>query len=301
MANPNPITEILSNDAHESIALIPDQLILLDNYGLINPLAALQTDTLLSINQMIICFVMQGNIQVRMNGEEAEIRGGQVLTTLPESEGTFHKASADCRFIMFIIFPDLLKQTFEDIYINYDRTVYEKGFLIEDCSEEQMSAFQLLYTELKKECIRANYEYKMIVIRSYLNVLLINDIKLFETTKKADTLADISSRQYDIFQKFLEALNEHAKTERTVQFYADLLHISPKYLSFVSLQYSNKNASQWIGEYVVHHAKTLISIHHKSSAEIASELKFPNLISYNRFFKRIAGMSPREYRRSLNL
>ena len=88
---------------------------------------------------MIICFVMQGSIHVRINGEETDIMAGQVMTTLPESEGEFMNASSDCRFIMFVIFPDLLKKTFDDIYINYDRTVYEKGFLIENCIEEQMS------------------------------------------------------------------------------------------------------------------------------------------------------------------
>ena len=295
-----PVIDILSHDANASMVMIPEELVLLDNYGLVRPLAPLKTSESVKIDQMIICFVMQGSIHVKINGEETDIMAGQVMTTLPESEGEFINASNDCRFIMFVIFPELLKMTFDDIYINYDRTVYEKGFLIEDCIEEQMSIYQLLYTELRKECVRMNYEYKMVVVRSYLNALLINNMKLIETTKNQEIQGNTNSRQYDLFQKFLEALNNYAKTERTVQFYADLLHISPKYLSFVALQYSDKNASQWIGEYVVHHAKTMISIHHMTSAEIAQELQFPNLISYNRFFKRIAGITPKEYKKSLN-
>ncbi len=293
------VLDILSREANASMVMIPNELVLLDNYGLIRPLAPLKTSETVKIDQMIICFVMQGKIHARINGEETDINAGQVLTTLPESEGMFMSSSNDCRFIMFVIFPEMLKKTFDDIYINYDRTVYEKGFLIDDCIEEQMSIYQLLYTELRKECVRMNYEYKLVVVRSYLNALLINNIKLVET-KTQEHHGNTNSRQYDIFQKFLEALNEYAKTERTVQFYANLLNISPKYLSFVSLQYSDKNASQWIGEYVVHHAKTMISIHHMSSAEIAHELQFPNLISYNRFFKRITGITPKEYKKSLN-
>ena len=296
----SPVVDILSREANTSLAMIPDEIILLDNYGQVSPLAPLQTNQSIKIDQMIIFFVMQGTVQVKINGIETEIQGGQALTTLPESEGAFISASPDCRFIMFVIFPDILKKTFDDIYINYDRTQYEKGFLIEDCTEEQMSIYQLLYTELRKECVRMNYEYKLIVIRSYLNALLLNSMKLFEVDESKEHTGNTTSRQYDLFQRFLDALNEHAKTERTVYFYANLLNISPKYLSYVSLQYSDKNASQWIGEYVVHHAKTLMSVHHKTSSEIAKELQFPNLISYNRFFKRIAGITPKEYKKSLN-
>ena len=299
----HPLSDILTYDSRDSLGVIPNELVIMDNFregG--GPLDSLNMHEPIHIDQMIICFVMQGRIQARINGEDVVINGGQVLTALPESEGMFVDSSRDCRFILYIIYPEFLKSIFEDLYINYDRTVFEKSFLVESCSEEQMSIYQLLYTELKKECVRPNYEYKLIVVKSYLNALLTNNTKLFEAASSSGKKeGNVGSRQYDMFKKFLDALNEHARTERTVQFYADLLQISPKYLSYVSLQYTGKNASQWIGEYVVHHAKTLISIHHKTSAEIAKELEFPNLISYNRFFKRIAGISPKEYRKSLKL
>lgn len=299
----HPLADILSNKSCEQMSIIPNEIILLDNYAEEqDPLASLNTAEVVHIDQMFTCFVMQGRLKAKINGEEVTVFGGQVLTALPKSEGYFIESSEDCRFIMFIIYPDMMKRTFEDIYINYDRTIYETSFIVETCTEEQMSVYQVLYTELRKECVREPYEHRLLVVRSYLNVLFTNSIKLYDLTSgntEKKNLAD--SRQYEMFQKFIEALNKHAKTERSVQFYADLLHITPKYLSYVSIQYTGKNASQWIGEYVVHHAKTLISIHHKSSAEIAEELNFPTLISYNRFFKRITGISAKEYRKGLNL
>lgn len=280
---------------------ITDEFILFDNYsGECDTFPLLNTDEIIHIDQMAICCVMQGMLRIRINGKEIAVCEGQVLTILPESGVILTEVSSDCKYIMFAVYPNLLKKTFEDIYIIYDRTVYEKCFIVGSCTEEQMSMYQVLYTELKKECNRPQYKYKPLVVRSYLNVLLINNVKIFngtESTLEKELKAE--SRQYEMFQKFLDALNLYAKTERTVQFYADLLHITPKYLSYVSLQFTGKNASRWIGEYVVHHAKILISIHHKTSAEIAAELNFPTLISYNRFFKRIAGISPKMYRKTL--
>jgi len=296
----SPFVSILSPEANEAVTIVPDELILLDNYGLINPLLPLNKKIDVRIDQMVICFVMQGKLNAHINGYDITIEGGQVLTTLPESEGGFLDASNDCRFIIFIIYPEILRQTFDDLYINYDRSSYDKGFLVEKCTEEQMSIYQLLYTEIKKECMRYDYEYKLVVLRSYINALLINNVKLFEASNEMDTQSNLSSKQYNIFQKFLKALSTYSKTERSVQYYANLLNITPKYLSFITLQYSNKNASQWIDEYVVHCAKNLISIHHLKSSQIVKVMNFQNLISFNRYFKRVTGLSPKEFRKNTN-
>lgn len=294
--------EILSQEPGDSKGVIPGELILLSNSGGNNPLSVLTPFESFMIEQMVICFVMQGKLRVIVNGNDVEINGGQVFATLPQSEGIFKGASDDCRFLIFIIYPDMLRMVLDDIYINFDRTMHEKSFKLCNCTEEQMSMYQLMFTELKKECIRADYEYKLIAVRSYLNALLLNNMDIFDPrlSKTIDTDASKTSRQYDLFQRFLDALNRHSFQERSVTFYANLLHVTPKYLSYVCTLYSNKNASQWIGEYVVHHAKTLMDVQHKSSAEIVEELQFQNLISFNRFFKRIAGMTPKEYKKSLN-
>ena len=294
--------EILSQEPSDSKGVIPDELILLSNSGGNNPLSILTPFESFMIEQMVIFFVMQGKLKVIVNGNDIEVNGGQVFTTMPQSEGVFKSASDDCRFLVFMIYPDILRKTLDDIYINYDRTIHEQSFKVCDCTEEQMSMYQLMYTELKRECIRTDYEYKLIAVRSYLNALLLNNMDILNQSlsKSIDTNASKTSRQYDLYQKFLDALNRHCIKERSVTFYADLLHITPKYLSYVCTLYSDKNASQWIGEYVVHHAKTLMSVQHKSSAEIVEELQFQNLISFNRFFKRITCITPKEYKKSLN-
>lgn len=294
--------EIISQEPGEAKGVIPGELILLSNSGGHNPLSVLTPFESIIIEQMGICFVMQGKLKVIINGIDVEVNGGQVLATLPQSEGVFKSASDDCRFLIFIIYPDILRKTLDDIYINFDRTMHEKSFKLCDCTEEQMSMYQLMFTELKRECLRSDYEYKLIAVRSYLNALLLNNTNIFDQSlsKNIDTNASKTSRQYDLFQKFLDALNKYSLKERSVTFYANLLHVTPKYLSYVATLYSDKNASQWIGDYVVHHAKTMMSVQHKSSAEITEELQFQNLISFNRFFKRIAGMTPKEYKKSLN-
>jgi AraC-like DNA-binding protein len=276
----------------EPSACIPNEVLLFDNYGAYDPVQYIDTGSMKLYHMGILC-MLRGEMRLNINGEDVTIKGGQALTTLPETELFISSVSDDKKYLSIIIYPDLLHKTYEDIYLNNDKTTFDKGFMLGSCNEEEMSIYQIIYSELKKECLRPDYEFKIMAVRSYLNALLINNMNLYDISDRIDI--DPSSRQYDVYQKFLKALNIHAKKERTVKFYADLLGISPKYLSFVCLQYSRKNASQWISEYVVHNAKTLMNIHHLSVAETAEHLNFHSINSFNRFFKRVTNQSPREY------
>ena len=275
---------------------MPGEVLLFDNYGTVNPLQAFISEGL-KLHHMTTFFLMRGKAVFDINGEEVNMTGGQTLTTLPDTKLVFRSASEDNRYLLVVIYPDLLRKTYEDIYLNYDMTTFSKGYLLGSCNEEQMSIYQIIYVELKRECLRPDYEFKMTAIRSYLNALLINNMNLYDTSDSVDI--DPHSRQYDVYQDFLEALNTYSKTERTVKFYADQLDITPKYLSFVCLQYSQKNASQWICDYVAYNARTLMGIHHLSVAETSKQLNFSSLNSFNRFFKRVTGQSPKEYIKSL--
>ncbi|MBQ9641558.1 MAG: AraC family transcriptional regulator [Bacteroidaceae bacterium] len=293
----NIINDAFSPEKITPSCAIPNEILLFDNYGQSNPLQPMSTNEGWKLRHMTIFFLMQGKVEFRINGEEVKVTGGQVLTTMPDTEVRYRFASYNNKYLLFVIYPELLSKVYGDINLNYDKTTFDKGYLVASCNEEEMSLYQILYAELKKECHRDNYEFQMIAVRSYLNALIINGLTLYKISKINDR--GLHSRQYDVYQNFMDQLNLHAKNERTVQFYAGQLHISPKYLSYVTMQYSNKNASQWISEYVAHHAKTMLCTQHLSTEETARQLNFPTKNSFCRFFKRVTGLSPKEFIRSM--
>ncbi|MBQ9363894.1 MAG: AraC family transcriptional regulator [Bacteroidaceae bacterium] len=279
---------------------IPKQLLLFDNINAPSPLLPMTSPDGNMFRHMTFFFVMQGDMQFRINSKQTVVKGGQVLVTLPDAEVQYLSASADNKYLLFVIYPELLLQIYKYINQSYDKTSFSKGFLTGPCSEEQMALYQIFYNELRKECFREEYDFKMIAVKNYLSALLINSIAI---DKKSPSTSDpaLHSRQYDVYQRFMDLLNQYAKNERTVQFYADQLHISAKYLSFVTMQYSNRNASQWISEYVAYNAKNLLGTQNMTSAEAASQLNFPTKNSFNRFFKRVTGISPKEYIKQHNM
>ena len=92
------------------------------------------------------------------------------------------------------------------------------------------------------------------------------------------------SKQVNIYNKFLNLLNEYSATNREVQFYAEKLGITPKYLSAVTIEYSGKNASSWIDEYVITKAKNLLREQSYNIKDVSEHLNFPSQSFFGRYF-----------------
>lgn len=76
----------------------------------------------------------------------------------------------------------------------------------------------------------------------------------------------------------MKLLTKYHKRERSMGFYAEQLHITPKYLSSIIKEVSGRSAAEWIDRYVILEAKALLRYSGLSIQEIAYELNFqPNL------------------------
>ena len=106
------------------------------------------------------------------------------------------------------------------------------------------------------------------------------------------------SKQEVLLEDFLDFVQKHYKEERSVEFYADKLCLTPKYLSTVIRQTSGKTAGEWIDEYVVLEAKALLKSTKMTIQQISEELNFPSQSFFGKYFKRLAGVSPKEYKGS---
>ena len=104
------------------------------------------------------------------------------------------------------------------------------------------------------------------------------------------------SRNDEYFNQFMSELTKHYMQERSVGFYAGQLHLTPKYLTTLIKRISGLSVSEWIDNYVIIEAKTLLKYSHMSIQEIAYYLNFPNQSFFGSYFKRNTGMSPSQYK-----
>ena len=105
-----------------------------------------------------------------------------------------------------------------------------------------------------------------------------------------------TTRQADLFQRFVALVHEHCTEQREVVFYADRLCISTRYLSTIIRSVAHSTAKEFIDRSVVLEIKMLLGSTELSVQEIAYRLHFPDQSYLGRFFKKHTGVSPTEFR-----
>ena len=105
-----------------------------------------------------------------------------------------------------------------------------------------------------------------------------------------------------IFAEFCDLVVAHFREAKEVLFYADKLHLHPKYLSrVISTETHGISPKKWIASYVVAQAKRVIEANPMwSLKEVSYDLGFEEPTSFYRYFKRVAGMTAQAYKESLN-
>lgn len=105
-----------------------------------------------------------------------------------------------------------------------------------------------------------------------------------------------TTRQADLFQRFVALVHEHCTEQREVAFYADQLCISTRYLSTIIRSVAHSTAKEFIDRSVVLEIKMLLGSTELSVQEIAYRLHFPDQSYLGRFFKKHTGVSSTEFR-----
>lgn len=104
------------------------------------------------------------------------------------------------------------------------------------------------------------------------------------------------SREQRLFTDFIQLVSRYAPEHHTIDFYASSLCLTPRYLSTMIKQVSGKSAKQWIDDSLVTRIKIALKHSDKPIADITDEMNFPNQSFLTKFFKRMTGMTPSEFR-----
>ena len=93
-------------------------------------------------------------------------------------------------------------------------------------------------------------------------------------------------------------INAHVAAEHNIEFYADRLFLSPRYMSTVVKKVSGRSAKEWIDDALVARIKVALRYTDRQAAQISDDFGFPNTSFFSKFFKRLTGLTPLQYRQS---
>lgn len=160
--------------------------------------------------------------------------------------------------------------------------------------EEQELLLRLSY-ELIERNNHPDHPFRTEIINAQLYIICYEIVALFLSRNPIPQQS--RSRNDTIFQQFIYYLTKHANKEREVDFYAQLLYLTPHYLSSIVKEKSGMTASQWIAKTVILQAKSLLNSTQLTVQQVAEELNFPNPSFFGQYFKKHTGLTPKGFRK----
>ena len=249
------------------------------------------------LNALIIGVGTEGETSLTSNLQEFRLKKDSLFIFSPKH---ILQVQSNNRFKahLIVIAPDFLKR------INIDTKRMMPLFLqfgslpCMELTQAESQSLRSFISMVEQELKGSETDFSSEIIGGLIaaTIYKVGDILTHYLTEHPEVDSPIHNRAEEYFRQFTELLGEHYKHERSVGFYARQLCITPKYLTTLIKRISGKSVSEWIDNYVILEAKTLLKYSNMSVQEIAYYLNFPNQSFFGSYFKRNAGMSPSQYK-----
>lgn len=237
-------------------------------------------------------------LQIDINGNTHTIKEGERLTVLPQNFTDNILVSVDADIVMLRLSVRIVSDLMREHIDKWNRMIYIcKAYRMSAVKnlEEQM---QFYYRLILSKTMNPSQGYHKEIVRSIIKAILLEMLSNMESDQ-CQSVEGESKIQFQ-FNRFLQMLSSEDIKHRPIDFYADKLCLSAKYLSVICTKVSEKSARQWIDEYTVEDIRYHLFNTDYSIKEIAYRLGFENLSFFGKYVKRHFGKSPSELRTTRN-
>lgn len=270
-----------------------EQIFLDDDYMIIeNPNVKSIEGKVLKSGVYIIVNCTGGFIKLVVDMQEVDISQGRVAYLMSRQLYEVRHVSTEFRSTVL-----LLSETFLQ-WLDLKRAIFYRNLSGKPIQTNYRGSFQRYVGICKDIIINDHSPEKKDVIYHLTKAYLLGMSHFMgfesEDVKKRDASAEIMN-------KFMILLQSSKDFHRSVCYYAGVLCISTKHLSFVSRQKTGFSATYWINHVTILEAKRLLSTSGLPISEIAAKLDFSSQSLFSSFFKKNTGMTPLEYKKQSDL
>lgn len=221
--------------------------------------------------------------------ERFEVTEGQMYFMIP---GQIHSWEFEGDIDGYIVNFD--KDLFKNILLRPD---YLSNFsflsgLVRD------AVFELAHDKLEKVVEILERMRLRISDKEFVSISLLYLFHLLDEHKTVTVVAEASAYNHTLLRNFLNLIELNYKNLRLPKDYASLLYITPNHLNALCKELLGQSAGELIRNRVLLEAKRLLVIRDYSIAEIAYDLNFNDNSYFTKFFKKIEGITPEEFRKN---
>lgn len=144
--------------------------------------------------------------------------------------------------------------------------------------------------EFQNQPIRAIHEQQLEMLG---NSLMLNVVSCYSHLSH---ISQSQNRKDVVLQKFISQLYQSYKTHHEVHFYAESQYLTSRYFSSIIKEKTGKSPIDWISASLLAESKRQLISTSKTVKEISDELNFPNQSYFGKWFKKLVGCSPLEFK-----
>lgn len=242
---------------------------------------------------LMVC--RQGNFTFSLNMKVFSAQAGETVFIPEDSLFQVLSESEDLQLFIFIyqIEPirDIIGNSVATMYL-YMQLRTEPCYVWNTGDEEEVLKYMSLLDNtlhLDNNTFNDNEQRLLLLGLTYRICSIYN--------RKLMNLKTTVGHKHEIFIRLIQLIDAHYTEERGVEFYADKLCLSPKYLSALSKSVCGFTVQELIFKSIIRKSISLLKNTQKNIQEIADFFNFPNASYFGTFFKKQTGMSPQQYRK----
>jgi AraC family transcriptional regulator, transcriptional activator of pobA len=239
----------------------------------------------------------RGSMHFVFNEKRYSAKGGEFIFWFADSQLTDVTFSKNFKAIVLLVERDFLDHSIPDQSWSIDALLHSRSHPVSQFSDKNdkvkvVSNFSLLHHRYLEKGHR--FYNEVLQLQMQLFIFEMWHIFANEYERRKRTVESGS-----LYEQFMHLVQEHCRENREVQFYADHLHITAKYLNYVCKQNSGVTASKWIQRYAKERIILLLKNKNLNIAEIADKMEFSSRSFFTRYVKKMLGVTPSEFRNRL--
>jgi AraC family transcriptional activator of pobA len=249
------------------------------------------------IKAAIFALCITGKITVTINLKEYSIGPNDFVTLLPDSFIQIHQASDDARVCFFGFSSQFIS------HIQFWKKISDYFVLLRNCPIVSLQARKAaIYRDtfsLTQRIGSADAEIALSppILHSIAELFLQVILEIYRTNNM-DKIANVT-RDQEILGEFVQLAFQNYMTEHLVTFYAKAIGLSLSHFCATINRACGKTAQEIIARLIILDAKAQLKASNLHVNKIALSLGFTTPTTFNRFFRKYAGMTPEQYRNGI--
>ena len=245
-----------------------------------------------TINDHRLGIVISGEAEINFNLQDRHLKSGTLVYIGPGTIIHPKRLSPDLRIFGMALFTNF-PMPFAQGQMPSAFNGQVRDFQLPVSEEDIATATHIMDTIW--QTVHASDDYHRPTVTALVAALMHHYDQLFH--QQANQLTNSRSREQTIFDRFLQLVTQHCAEQHQIGYYADRMCLTERYLTTVIRQTSGTTAKDWIDRALITRIKIELRHTDKSSAQIADEMHFANPSFFSKYFRRLTGMTPGDYKR----